>query len=117
MCVERLISHQTDDDASRQLTGKQFLVTDVSKTGRHGKRLTHDASNWIFCRTAFQSLGVCQEHRRRQLDVFHEHGGLRDHHSAIGIGHDAEDVLAMYQLYLDVDCVQHVTILEENVGM
>ena len=92
-------------------------MTDVSKTGRHGKRLTHDASNWIFCRTAFQSLGVCQEYRWRQLDFSHKHGGLRDHQSAIGIGHDAEDVFAKHELYLDVDFVQHVTILEENVGM
>ena len=60
---------------------------------------------------------MCQEYRRRQLDFSHEHRGLRDHHFAVGFGHDPEGVFATHQLYIDVYFVQHVTILEENVGM
>ena len=110
---------------------KTIFVTDVSKTVRHDKRLTRDASNGIFCFTVFQGLGLSlqhavlrdrkdlhcrhegiaidrndyannQEYRERQLDFSHEHRGLRDHHFAVGLGHDAEGVFAMHQLYLDV---------------
>ena len=45
MTVECPIVHESDHEASGQLTGKQFLVTDVPIVLRHCKRFTHHAAN------------------------------------------------------------------------
>ena len=53
-------------------------MTDVSKTVRHDKRLTRDASNGIFCFTVFQGLGLSLQHAvlRDRKDLHCRHEGI-----------------------------------------
>jgi len=67
------IVDQSDHDAHRELTGKQFFVTDIKIILRNREGLAHHAAYKILCRAAFQSLGVSEEHGGHQFHFAHKH--------------------------------------------
>jgi len=100
-----------------QLTGKQFLVTDVEIILRNREGLADHAAYRILCRAAFQSLGVSVEHGRHQFHFAYKHRCLHDLHFTDHRSHQTEIVSAASQLDLYTDLVDHVAILENDVGM
>jgi len=113
--VERPISYETDDDACRQLTREQFLVTHIQIMLRNGKRLAHHTSYRILRRPTFKSLGMCEKNRRQEFNFPHEK--RRMSYVDFSVPHHAESILAANKFYLDTNFIEHVTILKEHVGM
>ena len=56
IAVASTIVDQSDHDVRGQLTGKQFIVTDIEIILRNREGLAHHAAYRILCRAAFQSL-------------------------------------------------------------
>jgi len=67
IAVVSAIVDKADHDARGQVTGKQFLVTDVEIILRNREGLAHHATYRILCRAAFQCLGVSDEHGWHQM--------------------------------------------------
>jgi len=80
IAVVSTIVDQSDHVARGQLTGKQFLVTDIKIILRNREGLAHHAAYRILCRAAFQSLGVSEEHGRHLLHFAYKHRCLHDLH-------------------------------------
>jgi len=71
MSVQGRVGDQSDDDADRWLTTKQFLVKVIM---RSGEQLAHHASYGVLCGSAFKGLGVSQKDGRHQFHLANEHG-------------------------------------------
>ena len=106
-----------DRDSRGQLTGKQFLVTDIEIILRNREGLAHHAAYGILYRAAFQSLGVSEEHGGHQFHFAHKHRCLHDLHFTVHRPLQTEIVSAASQIDLYADLVDHVAILEKDVGM
>ena len=87
-------------------------MTDIEIILRNCEGLAHHAAYGILSRAAFQSLGVSEEHGAHQFHFAHKHLQFTDHRS-----HQTEIVFAASQLDLYANLVDHVAILEKDVGM
>ena len=76
IAVVSSVVDETDDYSYRQLTRKQFLVTDVQVTGRYGERF----ADGIFSRTVLESFCVRQIDGRTDFDFTNQQRSSRNDH-------------------------------------
>ena len=87
----------------------------VSVMLRNRERFAYHATYRILCGSTFQSFGMSEKYGRHQFHLSNEQRRVCYLDFEIGTSHQAECVFTTNQLYLDVDLVQHVSLLKEDI--
>ena len=112
-----LVIHHANNNTTRQLTRKQFLVGCIEVAVGYGKRLAHNTTNGILCQTLFECLGVSEKDGWTDFHLANKQTCSHNLDLELSRRHEAEIVPAAYETYLGIDFIQQVPLLEKYIAM